>query len=308
VGRAGSAVDAMSGAVAILLRGLVDDAGLFPPTALPVRQALARHRADRVVGHPMHTGRLLCPVGALEELCAHLGPDERVEVGLVAETDQEMAGGVVRDPRVRVAHYEIRASGPDLGKAARYLRATAAHAARARRLFARRTSGADPSPGRRSVYVEFGPGREAREGIAGIAGVPGLGVRIRCDGVEPADPDEVAASVVACFDHGVPFRFGSGPLHAVRHTDPLTGTVRLGYLNLFAATAVAARGGGPNKARRELLDTDQERLLDRVRGIDEATAVRIRELFVGYGARSTRDPVTDAERLGLLDPVSGWSA
>ncbi len=305
----GGTAGAVRGAVAILLRGLVDDAGLFPPAALPMRQALARHRADRIVGHPMHTGRLLCPVGALGDLGAHLGADERVEVGLVVADEWEAVGGGAADPRVRVSHYEIRASGSDIGKAARYLRAAAAHAARGRRLFGRlpESAAALPPP----IYVEFDRGRRGLGNIAAIAGVPGLGARLSCGGVEEADfpsPDEVAAFIVACFDHGVPFRIGSGPHHAVRHTDPLSGFVHLGYLNLLAAAAVAARGGGPNKARKELLATDPERLLGRIGGLDEATAVRIRELFVGYGSRSTRDPVVDAERLGLLDPVAVWPA
>lgn len=45
--------------------------------------------------------------------------------------------------------------------------------------------------------------------------------------------------------------------------------------------------------------------------IGEETALRIRELFRGYGARSTRDPVVEAEQLGLVTPPAagaGWTA
>ncbi|UOE17987.1 hypothetical protein NI17_014080 [Thermobifida halotolerans] len=296
----------MSETVAILLRDLVDDAGLFPPTALPMRQALARHRADRTVGHPMHTGRLLCPVGALPELCSRLDDGERVDVGVVFDTERELLGdGGAADPRTRITHYEIRASGPDVGKAARYLR-TAARPVRGRRFLSRRLrTPAAPPP----IYVEFDRGREGRENIAQLSGVPGLGARISCGGASEEafpDPDEVAAFIVACADHGVPFRVAAGPHHAVRHTDPLTGFVPLGYLNLLAATAGALAGDGPNRVARVLAVTDPDRLLARVRGIDGATAVGVRELFVGYGSCSTRDPVVDAERLGLLDPALPW--
>jgi hypothetical protein len=65
-----------------LLAGLVDDAGLFPPSWLPMDAALARHRA---ASSPMLSGRFLCPGDRVDELLAALdGPaDPRVTVAAV---------------------------------------------------------------------------------------------------------------------------------------------------------------------------------------------------------------------------------
>ncbi|HUR14042.1 MAG TPA: hypothetical protein VM097_06075 [Mycobacteriales bacterium] len=84
-----------------LLAGLVDDAGLFPPSWLPMEQALARHRAS---AHPMLSGRLLCPADRVEELVRCLGPDEKLEVHLVGDDAVELPG----DPRLTVRAVELR--------------------------------------------------------------------------------------------------------------------------------------------------------------------------------------------------------
>ena len=63
-----------------LLDGLVDDAGLFPPTSLSMAEALARHRAW---SSPMLSGRFLMSVDRLSELAALLDED-KLEVHLIS--------------------------------------------------------------------------------------------------------------------------------------------------------------------------------------------------------------------------------
>jgi hypothetical protein len=84
-----------------LLAGLVDDAGLFPPSWLPMDQALARHRSSR---HPMLSGRFLCPGDRVEELLAGLGADEALEVHLVGDDVVDLP----QDDRVTVRAVELR--------------------------------------------------------------------------------------------------------------------------------------------------------------------------------------------------------
>lgn len=84
-----------------LLEGLVDDAGLFPPSWLPMDDALARHRATR---HPMLSGRFLCPGDRVDELLAGLGPDEKLKVHLVGDDVVPLPD----DPRVTVRAVELR--------------------------------------------------------------------------------------------------------------------------------------------------------------------------------------------------------
>ena len=71
-----------------LLLGLVDDAGLFPPTQLSMADALARHRE---VQHPMLSGRFLVPGDRLDELSQHLdGPLDVHVIGPGTTTDERI--------------------------------------------------------------------------------------------------------------------------------------------------------------------------------------------------------------------------
>jgi hypothetical protein len=84
-----------------LLSGLVDDAGLFPPSWLPMDQALARHRAS---ASPMLSGRFLCPGDRVGELLALLEPGEVLDVHLVGDASVDLPD----DPRVVVRAVELR--------------------------------------------------------------------------------------------------------------------------------------------------------------------------------------------------------
>ncbi len=84
-----------------LLRGLVDDAGLFPPSLLPMDVALKRFRTS---SSPMLSGRFLCPGDRVEELLALLGPEEHLDVHLIG--DDVIA--LPEDPRVTVRAVELR--------------------------------------------------------------------------------------------------------------------------------------------------------------------------------------------------------
>lgn len=301
----------MSETIKILLRGLVDDAGLFPPTALPMRWALERHREDQRASHPMHTGRFLCPASRWTEFREALEETDRIDVGLIVDTEEALAEAAADgDPRVRVAHYEAKVPGVDIGKTARYLRAVAGAASPKRKgLFAR--ADARPSPrseAGRPVYVELDRGRSGRDSVAELAGAPGLGAKVRCGGTKTEafpSPDELSAFIAACVEHAVPFKATAGLHHAVLYTDPDTGFRHFGYLNLLLATAAAVAGDGPNRVRGTLVIGDPDELTARIRGIDRGTAARTRELFHSYGSCSTRSPVTDARGLGLL-PRSSW--
>ena len=85
---------------ALLLAGLVDDAGLFPPAWLPMAEALARFRAS---SSPMLSGRFLVPTDRVPELLEVL--DGPLDVHLIGATSVELPD----DPRVTVRAVELRA-------------------------------------------------------------------------------------------------------------------------------------------------------------------------------------------------------
>lgn len=86
-----------------LLRGLVDDAGMFPPTSLSMPDALARHRTSN---SPMLSGRFLVPADRVAELVPLLGEDEKLDVHLIGGTT------AVEDPRINVVAVEMREAVP----------------------------------------------------------------------------------------------------------------------------------------------------------------------------------------------------
>jgi len=92
-----------------LLHGLVDDAGLFPPSSLPMEQALARFRTSR---SPVLSGRFLCPAGDLDILCQLLGPDERIELHVLSDVAVELPD----DPRLGIRAVELRHEGEPVSR------------------------------------------------------------------------------------------------------------------------------------------------------------------------------------------------
>jgi len=82
-----------------LLQGLVDDAGLFPPSWLPMDAALARHRSS---SHPMLSERFLCPADRVEELLEVL--DGPIVVHLIGDDAVELP----TDERLTVRAVELR--------------------------------------------------------------------------------------------------------------------------------------------------------------------------------------------------------
>lgn len=92
------------GALTPLVERLVDDAGLFPPSSLPMEQALTRFRTSR---SPVLSGVFLCPAARVDELRQLLAPQERIEVHLLADAPVD----VPDDPRLVVRAVEVRQDG-----------------------------------------------------------------------------------------------------------------------------------------------------------------------------------------------------
>jgi hypothetical protein len=86
-----------------LLSGLVDDAGLFSPSSLPMDRALERHRTAT---SPMLSGQFLCPAHRVGELFALLDEHGRLDVHLVGGALMDLP----RDPRITIHAAELSGS------------------------------------------------------------------------------------------------------------------------------------------------------------------------------------------------------
>ncbi|GAA5072878.1 hypothetical protein HNP84_009310 [Thermocatellispora tengchongensis] len=272
-----------------LLADLVDDAGLFPPTSLPMRDALARHLADADAGSPVLTHRFLCPTSRLDDLRRHL-PDRPLRLGLIVDGPGEP--DLTGLPGVTVDTVEVRLPSGPVPPQRNHPDAPAEPeglaSASARRLAPWLPEGA-------RLFVEVTPD------ALPMWTEPGVGLKVRCGGLEPkAFPSAhlLGHFIRYCARHGVPFKATAGLHHAVRHPDPSFGVYRHGFLNLLLATCAAVEDRDPVPVL-ELGDPAQ--LVRLARAVSPPEARRARALFVCYGSCNTAAPLDDLAELGLID-------
>lgn len=287
-----------------LLRGLVDYAGLFPPAALPMDDAVRRFARYRVGAHRGMLARFVVPVARLEEFA--------------------QAAAVVHDAADGPWGLSVLAGAADAQAVADFERA---HSGLARvEVIEAKAADAEAIAGlarafgsRRLVYVELPVARDPDALIAALAR-DGLRAKIRTGGVTPdAFPTsaEVLRFLARCVGHGVPFKATAGLHHPLRGEYALTyapdaprGTM-YGFLNVFL-TAVLLRAG---HTEEELLPLLEERDVSAVavtpdaitwRGLraDAATIRAVRSEFAGsFGSCSFEEPVQDLASLSILPPT-----
>ena len=258
----------MSGAIPALLRGLVDDAAVFPPGNAALEDAVAAHRVHRASWYSEMVGPLLVPASRLPDLDPGRG---ELEIGVVVDCElQHVAGAVAQlDPRVAVVGYESRAAVQDLVAAAKDWDAP--------------------------VCAELPFEEDALDSLVGTGLIP----KFRTGG--PAaesfpSPRDLAAVLVGCARRAMRCKLTAGLHRAVRHTDAGTGFVHHGFLNVMAASAEAAAGAGVEPVARLLASTDAGKLVERTRSLLD----RPRPLWNGFGSCSIAEPLEDLTELSLL--------
>jgi len=273
--------------VPTLFSGLVDDASLLPPSFISLPDAVAKHAEHREAWFARLLGPLLVPASVIDiEL-----PGRELPVALV---------GDVPVGAVPAAVEKLRASG------AVVLHVEAAVARR----------GEDPLPGLAAlralagndedleVYAEIPLSWGLLAALDTVAECRAAGLRIapkfRVGGLAAElfpTPVELAAVVCACRDRELPFRLAAGLRHAIRHTDPETGFTHHGFLNVLSAAILATDGAEVAEVAEVLAATHPVPLVEpaRVRCDDP------RPLFVGFGAASVVEPLTELVRLGLIN-------
>jgi hypothetical protein len=268
-------------AVPTVFVGMLDDAAVFPPGSAPLPEAIVAHREHRAAWYAEMVGPLLLP------------PED------VAAVPTDVTIGVV-GPRDAVAR--VLDSGRDIRQI---------EVAVAKR-------GEDPQPGLRDLLTLVGT-----TGLRGYAEIPltwGLTAALdavaeaRAAGIPVAPkfrtgglaaelfptPVELAAVICACRDRELPFKLTAGLHHALRHTDPETGFIHHGFLNVLVATAIAVEGAEPAEVAKILASGDATPLVNAAR----ARLTQERPLWQGFGSCSIADPLADLRVLGLLPSLS----
>ncbi|VVJ18044.1 Uncharacterised protein [Amycolatopsis camponoti] len=257
-----------------LFTGLCDDAAVFPPGLASLPDAVAAHDGYRKAWYADLVGPLVLAAPALDALGDLLGPREKPLP--VAVT---LPGGPAGLPAVldaaKTLPVELRAleiAVPAGLGPAELLDAVSAATA--------------------PVYVEIP--RDDRGGplLRALAGT-GHRAKFRTGGVRadlyPSEA-ELAASIQAAVDAGVPFKATAGLHHALRNTDPETGFEQHGFLNLLLAA------GDPDHAEAHLAERDGAVVAGFVRDLEDGVRTR----FTSFGTCSITDPLSELAALGLL--------
>lgn len=286
----------------VLLEGLVEYAGLFPPAALPMHAAVENYAA--YLGSPTAwmLGRFIVPVGRLGELATeasgHPQPSRAPwRLSALAGTDRPADVGAVRrfnaahEGRLVIDTIELRASTAES--------VAAAHdAGREFALYVEIAIDEDPAPLLDAI---------ARAGVRAKVRLGGT----RTDAV-PSVAD-VARFIARCSERGLPFKATAGLHHPLRGEYPVSqandapSATMFGFLNLFLAAAIARAGG-----ESLLVELLQERDAAAFRFADDSVEWRGHRLTrdqlaesrlafaLTFGSCSFREPVEGLHALALL--------
>lgn len=262
-------------AIPSLLRGLVDDAAVFPPGNAALPDALTAHRQHRNAWYADLVGPLLLPASLLPQLP---GTDEPLRVGLIADTGIDAVAQVLAQlpAGVEITHVEAKAADD-----AALSSLVAASTRWGLRVFAEIPMTGDVSHALRqlgptSITPKFRTGGETPEAFPSARAL--------------------AEAITGCAEQGLSFKLTAGLHRAVRHTDPATGFTHHGFANVLVAAAEADSGSGVASVTDTLTITESEPLRDRIRGM----LAHPRPLWVGFGSCSITEPLEDLSGLSLV--------
>jgi hypothetical protein len=274
-----------------VFRGLVDDAGIFPPGDAPLPDAVAAYTIRRDEWYADLVGSFVVTDEKVPKVDARIPLSIVVTGGAGAIGPAlHLAGRAAAD----VAGVEIALRDLDdlAGNARRVV--AAVDAARVDRILE------DETP----VYVEL-PQQEpgaAWLGAADAVAEAELRLKFRTGGLEshlfPTTPT-LAAWIDAALDRETPFKCTAGLHNALRHTGA-DGFEHHGFLNVLLATRLAFDGAAADDVMATLEERVPEVVLETWREQGDDAMQRARRWFTSFGSCSVAEPLDDLAALGFV--------
>lgn len=291
--------------VRTLLDGAIDYAGLFPPAALPMAEAVINYAAYRNSNYNWMLGSFVVTAARLDEFYESARDFVSRDVGSKWPISV-VAGEDIVDTIKRVNQFATSAPGVIVD--AIEVRANSTSKIR---------NTADLLPDGVTAYFELPLGDDLADLIADV-GASGQRAKIRTGGVTPdAFPNsrDIIRFVRCCLAANVRFKATAGLHHPIRCFKPLTyeadsiQSTMHGFLNLFLMTGFAREG-----YRQTLLEDVMEEEFAEVFHFEDQTASwrdqyklniwqieALREKGIqSFGSCSFDEPVADLQKLGIL--------
>lgn len=295
-------------ALRVLLRGVVDYAGLFPPASLDMASAAGEYAMHRASPDAWMLGRFVLPAARLSELEQAARPVMPTEAwqswALSALLSGDVEEDVERAEQFNDRHRDAR-QGAVLVDTVELKVSSPHEVAHAGELLDRRFD----------TYMEVPVGEDPAAILEEIAKTHAK-AKIRTGGTTPdAFPTsaQVVRFIARCLGHGVAFKATAGLHHPWRNEYRLTyaadapRATMFGFLNVLLATAALA-SGADQKAATKLLELRDAGPLDLSSGaiclagleLSVADVARARDSMASFGSCSFREPMDDLRALHLL--------
>jgi hypothetical protein len=257
-----------------LLEHLIDYAGLFPPSSVPMARAVENYQRYRTSPEAWMLARFVVPVARLDEMEATAGAADIPISALI--------GGDLETDLARIARSPLHIDTIEM-KAADEAQIEAAMGR---------------VPAQLTAYIEVND-----VSLIPVIRDTGARAKIRTGGVTPdAFPaaSQIASFIETCARHYTPFKATAGLHHPLRCFAPLTYSSdgpsgwMFGFLNVFLAAALARKGYLPLEP---VLLSENLALHD----IEETDLLETRREFaISFGSCSFEEPVNDLRALNLI--------
>lgn len=299
---------AVSPALRVLLRGIVDYAGLFPPASLAMAAAITEYAAHKDSADAWALGRFVLPAARLDEFETAATPALPREAAqswaLSALLASDIEEDIERIERFNSRHRDVRA-GAVMVDTVELKAHTPRDITRASELLDRRFD----------TYIEI-PATDGIEDLIEATSQTLAKAKIRTGGVTAeAFPSSmhVARFISACVDSQVAFKATAGLHHPLRAEYALTYAsdaprgLMFGFLNILLATALVREGADMSAVVDALEERDRHAFAFGIDGLEwRGHSLRLplleraRDSLVAFGSCSFREPVADLRAMHLL--------
>lgn len=272
-------------------REFLDDAAVFPPGLAPLETAVRVH-LQRRSSSPWAgaVGPLLLALDQVAQAHA-LATDAAPAAGVNLRHEPLRVGIIIPPGRLNAALQTTTEIVPELQVAGLEVKTSTTHWRNELEALQRTATEA-------ARYVELTSRQISAGALAALQG-GAVKLKFRTGGLEASlfpSTGELAAVIIEAVQRDVPFKLTAGLHRAVRHTDPATGFIHHGFLNIAVATALAQEG----KDSADIVAVLEEREGARLAGQYLVAGPGWRGHFESFGTCSMLEPLESLAALNLI--------